>query len=100
MRARPRAVRGAQKYGPRGLFSSETFGGLELPADIVRTLTVAGNNSLAKSTWGVYKTAMGHLSRCQEETGEDMGLPLGQGQVVAFVGWLLCRRGVHSEGGP
>ena len=97
VQARPRAVRGAQKYGPCGLFSSETFGGLELPADIVRTLTMAGNNSLAKSTWGVYKTAMGHLGRCQEETGVDMSLPLGQGQVVAFVGWLLCRRGVRGS---
>ena len=93
---RPRAVRGSQKYGPVGLFSSGTFEGLSLPADIVRTLTVAGNNSLAKSTWGVYKTAMRHLERCQEETGMEMQLPLEKKHVLAFVGWLLCRRGVRG----
>ena len=93
----PVPLRGTQKYGPEGLFSEATFSGYGFPSEVVRALTVAGNNSLAKSTWSVYRTAMGHLGRCQEELGLDMTLPLERKQVVAFVGWLLAIRGVRGS---
>lgn len=69
---------------------------MNLPAGIVATLTLAGNNSLAQSTWGVYKTAQGHLDRCQGDTGVNMALPLGKKEVLTYVGWLLGTRGVKG----
>ena len=93
---RPVPVKGSRKYGPVGLFSAATFEDMGLPGDIARALTVAGNNSLAKSTWSVYKTAKGHMDRCEADTGMSMSMPLGHTQVVAFVGWLLVRRGVRG----
>lgn len=94
----PRAERGTQKYGPEnGLFSEETFQGLDLPRNIIETLTAAGNSSLAKSTWGVYKTAVGHIEKCSMDTGIALTFPMDKKGVLIYVGWLLGTRGVKGS---
>lgn len=93
----PRAIKGAQKYGPTGLFGEDTFRDLNLPQAISSKLIEAGNNSLSQSTWSVYKTAMGHMERCQQDTGTAMELPLGKKEILTYVGWLLASRGVKGS---
>ena len=57
---------------------------------------MASNNSLTRSTWACYQTALRHLQRCRRETGWSMVLPLEEEEILHYVLWLRRRRGLQA----
>ena len=84
----PSAVPGASKYGPKGLFSSDSFLQLSVDPELCLLLSNLANHSLSKSTWSTYKTSYKMLLRC---FNNDVDFPLTKPAVVNFVGWLAGR---------
>jgi hypothetical protein len=55
-------------------------------------LAETANFALAKSTWSTYKTTRNHLSKCEQQTGEDLSLPVNDAKTILFLSWLLEER--------
>lgn len=83
------------KYGPKGLYTKNSF-----PANLNthwrEYLASIANHSLAKKTWSAYQTAGNLLIKCQTETNSSMALPLDDEKVLTYVAWLLSR-GLQSR---
>ena len=85
----PAAIRGSTKYGGAGKCSETLFTGLRLSEGSMKVLTEAGNHGLARSTWSTYSTAERMLAMCGKQRGIDMALPLSEGKLLEFIGWLI-----------
>lgn len=94
-RFNPKPTLGVTKYGPKGLFTTDSFTG-NLPVHWKEYLATIANYSLSKKTWSAYKTAGKLLTQCQTETKSPMTLPMNDDKVLIFVAWLLSR-GLQSR---
>ena len=81
--------RGKTKYGPTGLYSTFSFGNLDLPQTVQSTLASTANEALCQKSWSSYRTAEKMLNRCLDEHNEVLTLPLSERLTALFVGWLI-----------
>ena len=84
-----RATRGSTKYGPSGLYNTQSFNNLDLPHDVRSTLAATANQAICQNSWSSYRTAAKMLDRCLTEHNETLTLPLPERLVTLFIGWLL-----------
>ena len=83
---------GTAKYGPKGLYTVNSFPLSTNNSTLAETLSMLANHALTKSTWSTYRTAGRMLTKCFTELGIDATFPLNQEQVFLFVGWLHLRK--------
>ena len=99
---RPALVRGACKHTGYtaydvGWFSVESFPGLETtPLEIQRAVVQASNNCVTKKTWKTYASVRKHLEMCEDRIGKQFSFPMGEDQLVVFVGYLLSTNRLRS----
>ena len=84
------------KYSEEGGFSRDSFASFGFTESIVRALGEAANHSVAGQTWASYATAERHIARAEKHTGVRITFPFSLKSLLAYVGFLLCRK---EEGG-
>jgi len=93
----PVATPGSSKYGDRSKCFSRLLSDFDISDNAKRVLEIAGDYSLAKSTWNTYETAERMLMRCCKDTGRSLEYPMSNSDILEFVGWLLHTRGVKAK---
>ena len=100
-RQRPENEKGSRKYdgwGGTGMYTWQTYERYEhLSREARYELVLSSNNSLSKSTWAGYRTALRHLQRCRKQTGWRLELPLEEEEVVHWVVWLRRKRNLQAS---
>ena len=86
--AEPKEDPDLYKYGPKGFFGDGSLS-RDVPAHLNKLITETANHALARNTWSTYNTSMNMLSRCNQELGTTLGLPMSETDTTIFVGWLL-----------
>lgn len=87
---------GVTKYGPKGLYSIESFPSLASYPLLAKSLSSLANHSLTRSTWSSYTTAEKMLQTCCTDTERTLSYPLEQDDILFFIGWLN-NRGLSSS---
>ena len=85
-----------QKYSKLGLVTPTMFGDKGVETEMADLLAGFANCGLSKSTHDTYSVVINHLTRCQQETGADMSLPMNTCQILTFVGWMI-KRGLKAR---
>jgi len=87
----PEAVPGTSKYGPSGLFTSQSFAYLTTDSIVASTLSHLANHSITRNTWSTYQTANRMLKLCFDSRNTIVSYPLSQGDLLIFISWLNNR---------
>ena len=80
-----------QKYGPKGLFTKNSFNA-RLPNNIKAALATAANHNISANTWKTYKSALNQLEKCQEFYNRVFHFPMNKEDVLIYVAWLLYEK--------
>ena len=87
----PEAVPGASKYGPSGLFTSQSFAYLTTESIVASTFSHLANHSITRNTWSTYQTANRMLKLCFDSRNTIVSYPLSLGDLLIFISWLNNR---------
>ena len=87
----PRPSPHAKKYNNTPIIQQSTLENLNLPKEIAETIAKSINHSLASKTKGTYKTAMNMLLKCRETFPNNFNIPLGEREILLFIGWNINR---------
>ena len=79
------------KFSKLGLVTPATLEGRGVEPEMADLLAVFANCGLSRSLHETYSVVINHLTRCQEDTGEDMSLPMDTTKILTFVGWMIKR---------
>lgn len=82
---------GVSKYGSDRMGQFQLHQ-LDLPEEVKKDLSDAVSNSLAKSTWGSYKTAERLLATYCKENKIGFSLPVSHSVLLGFVHWLAYKK--------
>lgn len=88
-------VEGVSKYGLVNMGQFQLIQ-LDLSEEVKRDLGEAVSHSLAKSTWGCYKTAERLLATYCKQSQIGFSLPISNTALLGFVHWLAYKKGLKS----
>jgi hypothetical protein len=93
---KPERKKGTAKYGIRNSITESMLGRYELSHSSRATLEEMGGFGLARSTWSTYATAKRMLAMCGKAKKRKLDFPLGESDILEFIGWLAQERKVKA----
>jgi hypothetical protein len=88
------ALIGSTKYGPVG--PEVSFDHLDLDEKVKWDLGMAARHSIARRTWGSYKSAERLLAQYCLENKKEMILPISESIILGYIHWLAFKRGLSA----
>ena len=68
-----------------------------MPRRFINVAVCAANNSLADSTWTVYKCVKRHIKECEEVIKRELKFPMTHSDVTVFVTFLLSKETLKAS---